>query len=584
MASQLYQTIDQLSREKGIDAQVVVSAVEDAMLVATRKFYKSGEDLKAELNKESGEIEVYAVKKVVEEVINSSKEISLKAAQALNPAAQLEGEVKIRKATDVLGRIAAQTAKQVIYQKVREAERDTVYNEYSGRVGELINCSVKRTEGPDLIVEIGKAEARLPRREQSRLEQHAVADRLRAIIIKVEKSVKGPQVIISRGAPELVLRLFEQEVPEIYDGTVAIKACAREAGERTKIAVLSRDRDVDSVGACVGMKGMRVESIRRELRGEKIDIVQFSEDPVVFAQNALSPAKISRVAVLDAAEKQLEVIVDDSQLSLAIGKKGQNVRLASKLLGWRIDIKSEEEKRQEVEWQMGQLVAGGTPLAQLTALSEKLREKLAQHDIPTIERLGAMTPEQLQEISGVGPKMVEKIRAAVQNYWEGTEEGSAEGGEAAESDAAEAEAGAAESAGIDEIEETSEAGGPAGAGGATEPGLSAGPAEEAGAGGIGAPAQQDEAARDPQASLSEPASQIEEPPQERAGGDAEAAAVSSAPLAGNLQGGGEPVGTLDAAPQGLRAPESGEPGEPRAETGRAQTPAQNNEGEGKVSD
>jgi N utilization substance protein A len=511
MASQLYQTIDQLSREKNIDAQIIVSAVEDAMLVATRKYYKSGEDLKAELNKESGEIQVYAVKKVVEEVINASKEISLEEAQALDASAQLEGEVRIRKATDVLGRIAAQTAKQVIYQKVREAERDTVYNEYSGRVGEVINCSVKRLEGPDLIVDIGKAEARLPRREQSRLEQHSVGDRLRAVIIKVEKSVKGPQVIISRAAAELVLRLFEQEVPEIYDGTVTIKACAREAGERTKIAVLSHDRDVDSVGACVGMKGMRVESIRRELRGEKIDIVQFSEDAVVFAQHSLSPAKISRVSVVDQAEKHLEVIVDDSQLSLAIGKKGQNVRLASKLLGWRIDIKSEEEKRQEVEWQMGQLVAGGTPLAQLTALSDKLREKLAQHDIPTVERLGAMTPEQLQEIPGIGPKMVEKIRAAVQNYWEGTEEGAAtaEGGEAAESEAAEGEAGAAESAGIDEIKETSEAGGLAGAGGASEPGLAAEPAEGVGAGEIGPPAQQEEAARDAEASPGEPTSQIE---------------------------------------------------------------------------
>ncbi len=427
MASLLYQTIDQLSREKGIDADVIVSAVEDAMLVATRKYYKSGEDLKAEFNKETGEVEVYAIKKVVPEVANSLKEITLDEARRLDPKVELEGEVHIRKATDVLGRIAAQTAKQVIYQKVREAERDTVYNEYSGRVGELVNCTVKRIEGPDLIVDIGKAEARLPRREQSRLEQYSVGDRVRAIIAKVEKSAKGPQVIISRAAPELVLRLFEQEVPEIYDGTVVIRACAREAGERTKIAVQSRDRDVDSVGACVGMKGMRVESIRRELRGEKIDIVEYSEDAVLFATHSLSPAKISRVAVLDPAEKHLEVIVDDTQLSLAIGKKGQNVRLASKLMGWRIDIKSEEEKRQEVEWQMGQLVGGGTPLSQLAALSDKLREKLIEHDIPTIERLGAMTPEELEEIPGIGPKMVEKIRAAVQNYWEGTGEGAPEG-------------------------------------------------------------------------------------------------------------------------------------------------------------
>ncbi len=442
MASLLYQTIDQLSREKGIDPEIIVSAVEDAMLVATRKFYKSGEDLVAAFDKETGEVSVFAVKKAVETVTNPMKELSLEEAREVDPKAELEAEIRIKKPTNVLGRIAAQTAKQVIYQKVREAERDTVYNEYSGRVGELVNCTVKRIEGPDLIVEVGKAEARLPRREQSRLEQFSPGDRLRAVIIKVEKSVKGPQVIISRAAPELVLRLFEQEVPEIYDGTVTIKACAREAGERTKIAVLSRDRDVDSVGACVGMKGMRVESVRRELRGEKIDIVEFSEDPVHFATHSLSPAKISRVSILDALEKHLEVIVDDSQLSLAIGKKGQNVRLAAKLMGWRIDIKSEEEKRQEVEWQMGQLVSGGTPLSQLSALSEKLREKLVQHDIPTIERLGAMTPEQLEEIPGIGPKMVEKIGAALQNYWEGTGEG-AEVAEAAESEL-ELEAGAAE--------------------------------------------------------------------------------------------------------------------------------------------
>ena len=421
MASLLYQTIDQLSREKGIDPKIIVDAIEDAMAVATRKYYKSGEDLKAEFNKETGEVEVFAIRKAVETVTTPLTEISLEEGRSIDPNVELDGEVRIKKPTDVLGRIAAQTAKQVIYQKVREAERDTVYNEYSGRVGELVNCSVKRIEGPDLIVDIGKAEARLPRREQSRLEQFSPSDRLRAIIVKVEKSLKGPQVIVSRGAPELVTRLFAQEVPEIYDNTVVIKACAREAGERTKIAVISHDRNVDPTGACVGMKGMRVESVRRELRGEKIDIVEHSEDQVVFATKALQPAKVSRVTVLDPVAKHLEVIVDDTQLSLAIGRKGQNVRLAAKLMGCRIDIKSEEEKRQEVEWQMGQLV-GGTPLAQLVALSERLREKLIQHEIQTIERLGSMTPEQLQEIPGIGPKMVEKICAAVQNYWEGTEE------------------------------------------------------------------------------------------------------------------------------------------------------------------
>ena len=259
----------------------------------------------------------------------------------------------------ILGRIAAQLAKQVIFQKVREAERDTVYNEYIGRVGEIVNATVKRIEGPDVIFDLGKAESRMPRKEQSRLESFAIGERVRVVIARVEKASKGPAVVVSRAAPELVQHLFQTEVPEIYDGTVVIRAIAREAGERTKIAVMSKDKDVDAVGACVGMKGMRVQSIIRELRGEKIDIIEYHEDAVTFAEKALQPAKVSRV--IDrrlGADKHLEVVVDDSQLSLAIGKKGQNVRLAAKLLGWKIDIKSEEEKRQEVEQQMS---AAGQP-------------------------------------------------------------------------------------------------------------------------------------------------------------------------------------------------------------------------------
>jgi N utilization substance protein A len=243
----------------------------------------------------------------------------------------------------------------------------------------------------------------------------------------VEKAGKNAGVIISRAAPELVMRLFEQEVPEIYDNTVVIKGCAREAGERTKIAVSSRDRDVDSVGACVGMKGMRVQSIIRELRGEKIDIIEFNDDAVVFATHALSPAKISRVSIIDPVEKHMEVIVDDTQLSLAIGKKGQNVRLAAKLLGWRIDIKSEEEKRQEVESQMAALVVPGAPVSVLIdhGLDEASVQKLMEGGVPTVERLGSMTPEELEEIPGVDPEMVEKIQMAVNSYY-GQFEGSLE--------------------------------------------------------------------------------------------------------------------------------------------------------------
>jgi N utilization substance protein A len=334
---------------------------------------------------------------------------------------------------------------------VREAERDTVYNEYIGHVNEIVNATVKRLEGPDVILDIGKAEARMGRKEQSRLESFAVGDRIRVVIVRVEKATKGPGVIASRSAPELVQHLFQTEVPEIYDGTVVIRAIAREAGERTKIAVMSKDKDVDAVGACVGMKGMRVQSIIRELRGEKIDIIEYHEDPVSFAEKALQPAKVSRVTVVDAADKHLEVVVDDTQLSLAIGKKGQNVRLAAKLLGWKIDIKSEEEKRQEVEQQMSALVTQTvTPLELVTGLGEGLVEKLKAAGVNTVESLADMTPEQLEAIEGIGPKTVEKISIAVNNYFASLDGGEAvateEGAAEAASDAGIAEAGIAEEA------------------------------------------------------------------------------------------------------------------------------------------
>jgi transcription termination/antitermination protein NusA len=429
MASELYNSIDALSREKGIDPQIVVNAVEDAIVVATRKYYKTQENLRAVLDKDTGQIKAFAVKQVVEspeQVEDPTNQMTLEEARRLDPTVEVGGELRIPKATDVLGRIAAQLAKQVIFQKVREAERDTVYNEYIGRVGEIVNATVKRTEGPDVIFDVGKAEARMPRKEQSRLESFAPGERLRVVITRVEKASKGPQVIVSRAAPELVQHLFQTEVPEIYDGTVVIRAIAREAGERTKIAVMSKDKDVDAVGACVGMKGMRVQSIIRELRGEKIDIIEYHEDSVTFAEKALQPAKVSRVTVIDAAEKHLEVIVDDTQLSLAIGKKGQNVRLAAKLLGWKIDIKSEEEKRQEVEQQMSALVGGqATPLSSVPDLGEGLVEKLTAAGVTTVESLADMTPEQLEAIPGIGPKTVEKISIAVNNYFSSLEAGEA---------------------------------------------------------------------------------------------------------------------------------------------------------------
>jgi N utilization substance protein A len=427
MASVLYQSIETLSRDKGIEPAIVVGAVEDAIALATRKYYKTQENMRAEMDTETGEIRAYVFKTVVEgpeQVEDEINQMTLEAARELAPEVEVGGELRFYKDTSPLGRIAAQMAKQVIFQKVREAERDTVFLEYNHRAGEVLNATVKRLEPMDVIFDLGKAEARMPKREQSRLEQFAVGERVRVVLLRVDRAAKGPQVIVSRAAPALVQNLFQSEVPEIYDGTVTIRAIAREAGERTKIAVMSRDKDVDPVGACVGMKGMRVQSIIRELRGEKIDIIEYSEEITTFAEKALQPAKVSRVSIVDLADKQIEVIVDDTQLSLAIGKKGQNVRLAAKLLGWKIDIKSEEEKRQEVEQQM-QAMGGGptTPVEQITELGEGILEKLIAAGITTVEELADMTPEQLEEIPGIGEKTLEKISVAVRHYFGQYEEG-----------------------------------------------------------------------------------------------------------------------------------------------------------------
>jgi N utilization substance protein A len=427
MASVLYQSIELLSQEKGIDPGIVVGAVEEAIALATRKFYKTQENMRGELNKETGEITAYIYKTVVadgEPIEDPLNQITLEEATALAPGAEPGSEIRIYRDTSPLGRIAAQLAKQVIFQKVREAERDTIFNEYAHREKEVLNATVKRIEGQDVIYDLGKAEARCPKREQSRLEQFSIGERVRVVLLKVDRAAKGPQVIVSRAAPELVSNLFQSEVPEIYDNTVTIRAIAREAGERTKIAVMSRDKDVDPVGACVGMKGMRVQSIIRELRGEKIDIIEYSDEITTFAEKALQPAKVSRVSISDLTDKQLEVIVDDTQLSLAIGKKGQNVRLAAKLLGWKIDIKSEEEKRQEVEQQM-QALSGGpsTPIEQVSELGDGIIQKLVAAGITTVESLADMTPEQLEEIPGIGEKTLERISVAVRHYFGHFEEG-----------------------------------------------------------------------------------------------------------------------------------------------------------------
>src|SRR5256712_2734113 len=342
MSNPLQQTIEALAKEKGIEPDVVISAIEEAVATASRKYYKTGENLKTRFNLETGQVDLFALKQVVQEVTNPATEIAIDEARQMYQqlpdvanSIELGDEMEFPKPTEVLGRIAAQTAKQVIFQKVREAERENIFAEYNQRIGEVVNGTIKRFENGDIILEVGRIEAVLPRKEQSRAESYTPGDRVRTVIKGVNRSAKGPQIVLSRTDPALLIKLFEQEVPEIYDGTVMIRGAVREAGDRAKVAVFSRERDVDPVGACVGMKGTRVQSIIRELRGEKIDIVEWSEDPIAFVTNALSPAKVQRVAIVDDRERVMEVIVEDKQLSLAIGKKGQNVRLAAKLTGWR---------------------------------------------------------------------------------------------------------------------------------------------------------------------------------------------------------------------------------------------------------
>jgi len=411
----LLQQIDAIAKEKGVEPDIIISAVQDALEAAARKRYKS-EALRARFNTDNGQLELYAVKKIVAEVTDPSTQISLDEAQQLyGDEAEVDMEIEFPRPTEDLGRIAAQTAKQVIFQKVREAERENVYAEYSQRVGDVVSGMVKRFENGDIIIELGRVEAQLPRKEQSRAENYTVGDRVRAVIRGVNRSAKGPQIVLSRTDPALLIKLFEQEVPEIYDGTVMIRGAVREAGDRAKVAVYSRERDVDPVGACVGMKGTRVQSIIRELRGEKIDIVEWSEDPIVFVTNAISPAKVQRVSIVNDAEKVMEVIVEDKQLSLAIGKKGQNVRLAAKLTGWKIDIKSEEEKRKEVETQLeeagvefGATTIESRPLA-LADIHDEVVAVLRAAGYDTIDKLLAADPAALAALPGFDGETVEAV-------------------------------------------------------------------------------------------------------------------------------------------------------------------------------
>ena len=417
--TELQQMIDVVAKDKGIDPAIVIGAIEDAYLAASRKVFKSEEDLRTRFNLETGQVELYAVKQIVPEVANPATEISIDEAQQLyGEEAEIGMEIEFPKDTEKLGRIAAQTAKQVIAQRVREAEREKIHAEFGERIGEVVNATVKRFESGDIIAEIGRVEAQIPRKEQSRAENYAIGDRVRSVIKAVTKNAKGPQVILSRTDPALLIKLFEQEVPEIYDGTVMIRGAVREAGDRAKVAVFSRDRDVDPVGACVGMRGTRVQAIIRELRGEKIDIVEWSEDPVQFVTKALSPARVQRVSIVDDEARVMEVLVEDRQLSLAIGKKGQNVRLAAKLTGWKIDIKSDEDKKKEVEAQLAGLEFGGgaeeAASLVLPEIHDEVVAALRNAGYDTVDKILEAGASKLAELPGFDAETIEAVLAAAE--------------------------------------------------------------------------------------------------------------------------------------------------------------------------
>ncbi len=434
MTSSIGQSIEALCSEQGLDRDMVIDAMKDAVKAAARKQFKAqdktGDSIQVDWNNEEGMIEISVQKTVVEEVENPSAELSLAEAQELaGDEIELGDMLLIPLPQEEMGRIAAQTAKQILVQKVREAIREKVYDEYIDRKGELINGIVKRFERGDMIIDLGNnLEAILPRREQSRGEIWNQGERTRVVIVDVSKDQKGQQIKVSRASADLIKRLFEMEVPEIYDDTVVIKSAVREPGDRAKIAVTSNEKDVDPVGACVGMKGSRVQSIIKELRGEKIDIIEWSDEPSVFAANALSPAKVSQVRITDINKRKMEVIVGEDQLSLAIGKKGQNVRLATRLVGWDIDIVSEDILKQEIAKQMGKMMASGeaVPITAIQGVTTNQAETLTEKGIADVEALAATSIDDLVDALDVSLDEAETIIASAKAIVEARSQASEE--------------------------------------------------------------------------------------------------------------------------------------------------------------
>ncbi|MEO7659288.1 MAG: transcription termination factor NusA [Pyrinomonadaceae bacterium] len=418
MTSSIGQSIEILCNEQGLDREMIIEAMKDAVRAAARKQFKdkTGDSVQVDWNNEEGAIEISAQKTVVETVEDPLSELSLvDAIELAGDEIEIGDMLLLPLPTEELGRIAAQTAKQILVQKVREAIREKVYDEYIDRKGELINGTVKRFERGDMIVDLGNnLEAIVPKYEQSRGEMWNQGERIRVVIVDVSKEQKGQQIKCSRASAELLKRLFEMEVPEIYDETVVIKSAVREPGDRAKIAVTSNEKDVDPVGACVGMKGSRVQAIIKELRGEKIDIIEWSDEPSVFAANALSPAKVSQVRITDVNNRLMEVIVGEDQLSLAIGKKGQNVRLATRLVGWEIKIVSEELLKKEIAQKMGKMMASGeaVPVTALEGVTTSQAETLAEKGIADVEALAAASVDDLADFLDISMDQAEAIRVA----------------------------------------------------------------------------------------------------------------------------------------------------------------------------
>jgi N utilization substance protein A len=417
MASDLSRIIEQVGKDKGIDRQILVEALEQALLAAARKKYGLKQELEARYNQEVGEVELFQFKTVVKEVRNPPAEIALAAAKELDADAQIGDSLGTKIDISEFGRIAAQTAKQVIIQRVKDAERENIFEDFKDRKGEVVSGTVQRFERGSIIVNLGRAEAVVPQQELIPRETYKPGDRIRAYVLDVRKTPKGPQIILSRSNPNFLIKLFENEVPEVAEAIVKIISAAREPGSRAKIAVYSRDSDVDPVGACVGMKGSRVQAVVQELRGEKIDIIPWSDDPASFVCNALAPAEISKV-IINQEARSMEVFVEDDQLSLAIGRRGQNVRLAAKLTDWRIDIRS-ESKTDRVPPALDEIASRGMDqVDRISGVGEKTAQLLNAAGYLTVADISQTTVEQLTNIEGIGAKKAEKILEAAKAHFD----------------------------------------------------------------------------------------------------------------------------------------------------------------------